>query len=59
MLYFGRKQTSKKEPNKIIKGFKVRKNVQLMFSRQKDPMKDKHYIFRDSNLRTEMLLGCI
>ena len=41
MLYFRRKQTSNKEPNKIIRGFKVRKNVQLMFSRQKDPMKDK------------------
>ena len=40
----------------MFRGFKLRKKVQLMFSRAKDSMKGKRCVFRDSKQRIKVLL---
>ena len=40
----------------MFRGFKLRKKVQLMFSRAKDSRKSKRYVFRDSKQRIKVLL---
>ena len=53
---FRSKQTKKKVPPKIFTGLKVRKKIKLMFSKPKDCMKGKRYVFRDSKKRIKMPL---
>ena len=36
---FGRKQTRNKAPSKIFRGFKVRKNVRVVFAKAKNKTK--------------------